>query len=260
MSLRQRTILPAIAALLLWSPIAHTALAAPLDPALQAQLLQIFESYNKAVAAGKVEEALAFRSQEAQTTIKKELAGPEKRKEFLDLSAMMIPDKVEVKHSNLAEDGNSASILTLASKKIPETQKDPNGPPPGSIQSAELTLEFVKEEGQWRYSEQVFGMDPTRIVACKNDKFEPIEAYDENKTINAGGPIVRVVYEADYTLMVIRVLDEETCTFMPNKATIEKAGFKTEFLVPYAIAEIDGYPHKTDKQKIWVDHITVHKE
>jgi hypothetical protein len=69
-------------------------------------------------------------------------------------------------------------------------------------------------------------------------------------------PIVRVRFEADCTL----VADQENCAYMPNREAIEKAGLKLDLLVPYAIAQISGLPHKTDPQKVWVDHVTVHAE
>jgi len=75
-----------------------------------------------------------------------------------------------------------------------------------------------------------------------------------------GGPIVRVQFEADYTLLVVRVVDGENCAYMPNREAIQKAGLNLDLLVPYAIAEISGLPHKTDPQKVWVDHITVRED
>ena len=79
--------------------LATTAWAAPLDPALQAQLLQLYDSYNKAIAAGKLEEAVAMRPREVRDDIRKDLGSPSARKEFLEFSVDVIPDTVEVKRT-----------------------------------------------------------------------------------------------------------------------------------------------------------------
>lgn len=44
---------------------------------------------------------------------------------------------------------------------------------------------------------------------------------------------------------------------MSRLGTASEAGLNADLLVPYAIAEISGLPHKTDPQKVWADHITV---
>jgi hypothetical protein len=106
----------------------------------------------------------------------------------------------------------------------------------------------------------MFGMDPSQIKACKNQAFEPIEAYDQNMSSSLGGPIVRVAFEADHTLVIVRVLDEEDCVFLPSRVELQKSGFDPGLLVPYAIVEVDGFPHKSDKQKTWADRIKMGDE
>jgi hypothetical protein len=234
----------ALAILCLTSLSAAPGSAAPLDAELQSQLMQLYDRYNREVAVGKVDEVVALRSSETRKAMKPYLGSASKRRELLKILGEGIPDTLEVKHASLAKDGTSAVILLLAKKR-------------GA--AAELTLNFVKEAGQWRFGDQIFGMDPAEIVACK-DVFEPVEAYDSDRNVEVGGPIVRVAYEADYTLLVVRVLDQQNCAYMPNRAAIEKAGLNLDLLVPYAIAEISGLPHKTDGQKVWVDHITVRAE
>ncbi|HLJ19331.1 MAG TPA: hypothetical protein VKU84_04000 [Stellaceae bacterium] len=233
--------------------------AAPLDAAFQTQLLQLYDQFNQAITAGKVDEAVALRSSEARKSLRPYLGSKAKRRELVETISQVIPDTIEVKHASLAKDGKSAEILTVVTKKAPaKTPK--GGPPPGSVMAMELTLDFVMEAGQWRLGDTIFGMDPTKIVPCKNPAFEPIDAYDDGKNVELGGPIVSVDFETDYTLVVVRVLDEENCAYMPNREAIEKAGLNLDLLVPYAIAEISGLPHKTDPQKVWVDHITVHED
>jgi hypothetical protein len=236
--------------------LAAAAQADPLDAALQTELLQVYDRHNQAIAAGKIDDAVALRSSEAKKAMRPYLGSAAKRRELAAILAQGIPDTIEVKHGSVSADGKTAAILILATKKAPA--KVPKGsPPPGSLMTTEMTLDFVSEGGQWKFGETVFGMDPAKIVPCKNPAFEPIEAYDDDKNVELGGPIVRVEFQADYTLLVVRVVDEENCAYMPNREAIDKAGLKPDMLVPYAIAEISGLPHKTDPQKVWVDHITV---
>jgi hypothetical protein len=230
--------------------------AASLDAALQSQLLQLYDRHNQAIAAGKADEAVAMRSSETRQEMQPYLASADKRRELLEFVGGSIPDTVEVRHTSLTRDGNAAKILVLAKKQMPADAS--NGAP--SVVSAELTLNFAREDGQWKLGEQTFGLDPSQIVACKNEAFEPIDAYDRGRDISAGGPVARVAFEADFTLLVIRVGNQENCAYLPNRATIQKAGVNPDLLVPYAIAEIRGFPHKTDGQKIWVDHITIREE
>jgi hypothetical protein len=235
-------------------------LAAALDPALQAQLLQIFDRHNAAIRAGKLDDALAMRSTETRNEVQDYLGSDAKRKELLEFIGESVPDTIEVQHAQLSKDGADATILVIAHKKIPADAAAQGGPPPGSVITVELTLNFVKEDGRWTFGDQVFGLDPTQIVACKNAAFEPIDAYDRSRNTSLGGPIARVAFEADYTLVVVRVLNEENCAYLPNRATIKKAGVNPDLLVPYAVVEIDGFPHKSDKQKAWVDHITIRED
>ena len=237
------------------------ALAAPLDAALQQQLLALFDSYNKAIAAGKLPDALALRSAEMRRQAETELKTAKARSEMLAMGKMMVPDSLEVLHATINAAGDKAHILTLATKTIPKGQKMAGAPPPGSVVRSGLTLDFVKEAGAWKFDNQTFGHDPSKTVACKSYANEPDSAYNENSTTTMGGPIVRVDFQPSYTLIVIRVLDEENCAFLrSNKDELMKHGLDPAKLVPYAIVEVEGSPHKTDKQKILVDSLTVTPE
>lgn len=240
--------------------LALPAAAAPPDPALQKQLLGIFDDYNAAIARGDVDKALPLRSKEAQNNLTDAMKAPQDKAEFLEMSKFMVPDSLEVVHGSLSKDGGKVTLRTVASKKVPPGMKGEGLPPAGTVVRSELTLDFVKESGTWKYDNQIFGMDPDKIKACTDDKFEPIAAYDESSSLSMGGPITRVAFNAEYTLVVVRVVDEETCTFLPDKATLAKAGFDPGHLVPYAIVSIEGFKHKTSPQKVWVDSIDVQDE
>ncbi len=229
----------------------------PLDDPLQKQLLDIFDRYNQAIAAGKVDDALKLRSADSAALMRKDLAGEKQRKEFLAFAKETIPDKLDVLRARLLADGTKASILTIASKTFKAGSKMPGATPPGTVMRSELTLDFVKEAKGWTYDNQTFGVDPDKIKPCADEKFEPVEAYDQDKDVSIGGPLSRVAFNEDHTLLIVRVLDEESCAFLPSRAKLEKEGFNANLLERYAIVEIEGFPHKSDKQKVWVDNLRI---
>jgi hypothetical protein len=243
-----------------WLAVAPPCFAKPLDPALQQQLLGIYDSYNHAIAVGKLPDALAFRSAAIRAEIQKEVKTAKDRQSFMAMSQAMVPDKIEVRHASIDTAGDHAHLLLLVVKTFPPGKAVPGAPPPGSTQRGEVTLNFVKQGTGWVFDDQVFGIDPATIVACKDVRFEPASAYDQHKSVSLGGPIVRVDFQPDYTMVVVRVVDEENCAFMPSRAELLKHGLDPAKLVPYAIVDIEGSPHQSDKQKILVENLTVQQE
>lgn len=249
-----------VAALLLVGA-GSAAIAKPMDDAMQQQLLVIYDGYNKALLAGKVGDAIKLRSAQTRASAKKEMPTAAAQQRFLAMAKTMVPDTVKPVHATINASADKASIITVASKTFPKNVKIPGAPPPGSLMHSELTLTFVKESDGWKLDDQIFGPDPTSITKCKDDKYEPETAFDNNKTVSMGGPIVRVDFQPDHTLIVIRVVDEENCAFLSeNKEGMLKHGLSPDKLVPYAIVEIEGNPHKTDKQKVLVDSLDVRPE
>jgi hypothetical protein len=236
------------------------ALAAPVDPALQKQLLAIYDEFNATIAKGDYQKAVAQRSSASQKLFREQLKTAQDRKAFMEMSKAVTPDSVQVVHSKLSKDGNKAALITHASMVVPGGLKDKSAPPAGTVLSSELTIEFVKEGGKWKYESQTLGMDPAATKRCEDVKFEPIEAYDDSASTSAGGPVVRVEFKSDHTLVIFRVLDEENCAFLPNRETLTKGGFDVALLQPYAVISMEGMRHKTSKQKIWVEQIDILEE
>ena len=249
----------AMFALLATAPMAA---AAPVDPALQQQLLGVYDAYNKDLLAGKVVDALRLRSAETRAQAAKEMPTEAARQRFVAMAKTMVPDTVQPLHASINAAGDKATIITLGSKAIPKGVKLPPGaPPPGTVMHSELTLSYVKESDGWKLDDQLFGPDPADIRKCKSDKYDGEAAFDDNKTTSMGGPIVRVDFAPDHTLIVIRVVDEENCVFLPdNKDALLKHGVDPAKLVPYTVVEFEGHPHKTDKQKVMAGSVTVHDE
>jgi hypothetical protein len=242
--------------------VAPACLAMPLDPALQQQLLGIYDGYNKALLAGKMPDAMKLRTAAIQAEAQKEMPTAAARQRFLEMARTMVPDSLQVVHATINAAGDKVNIITVAAKTIPKNVKlPPGGPAPGSTVHSEVTLSFAKEKDGWKLDDQTFGFDPATIKACKDDKYEPESAYDTDRTVSMGGPIVRVDFQSDHTLVVIRVTDEEDCVFLPDsKEGLLKHGLAADKLVPYAIVEIEGSPHKTDKQKVLANKLNVEAE
>ena len=233
-----------------------------MDPTLQQQLLGVYDAYNKDLLAGKVADAVKLRSAEARASAAKEMPTEAARQRFLAMAKTMVPDTVQPLHASINAAGDKASIITLGSKAIPKGAKLPPGaPPPGTVMHSELTLTYVKESDGWKLDDQMFGPDPADIKKCRNDRFDGEAAFDGKKTTSMGGPIARVDFSPDYTLIVIRIVDEENCVFLREKKDgLQQHGLDPAKLVPYAVVEIEGHPHKTDKQKVLADSVTVHDE
>lgn len=252
-----RCSLIAVFALLAAPPMAA---AAPMDPALQQQLLEVYDAYNKDLLAGKVTDALKLRSTESRTQAAKEMPTEAARQKFAAMAKTMVPDAVQPLHASINAAGDKASIITLGSKTIPKGVKLPPGaPPPGTVLHSELMLSYVKEGDGWKLDDQMFGPDPADVRKCRNDKYDGEAAFDSNKTTSIGGPIVRVDFAPDHTLIVIQVVDEENCVFLrDNKDGLVKHGVDPAKLQPYTVVEFEGHPHKTDKQKVLAGSVTVH--
>jgi len=236
------------------------ALAAPVDPALQKELLAVYDAFNATMAAGQYDKAVAQRPAEARAQFKNQLKTAQDRNAFMEMSKLMTPDSVEITYSRLSADGSKALLVGAAAKIVPQGLKDPSAPPPGTVITSELTMEFVREEGKWKYLSQSFGIDPARIKPCRETGFEPIEAYDTGSSLSAGGPIMRVDFRPDHTLVVFRALEEENCAFLPAREVLTKGGFDVGLLQPYAVVTIEGFRHKSSAQKIWVDQLDVSED
>jgi hypothetical protein len=249
----------ALFALLAAAPVA---VANPMDPALQQQLLGVYDAYNKDLLAGKVTDAVNLRSAEMRASAAKEMPTEAARQRFVAMAKTMVPDTVEPLHASINAAGDKATIITLGSKTIPKGVKLPPGaPPPGTVMHSELTLSYLKESDGWKLDDQMFGPDPADIRKCRSDKYDGEAAFNGNKTTSMGGPIVRVDFAADHTLIVVRVVDEENCVFLrDNKDDLAKHGVDPAKLVPYAVVEIEGHPHKTDKQKVLAGSVKFHDE
>lgn len=241
-----------LAVLALAMLLSGSAWAAPVAPDVQTQLMTLYGKWQAALGQGKLADAAAISAPELSKQITDTMTNKEEAEGLSEMAKAMAPDKVEPQHGALSKDGRHVTIITLATKKIPiDAKMPPEGPKPGSVLHFELTLRFERDGVGWKFAEQIFGGDPADIKACHDEASETVAAYDQGRSQSAGGPIRRVEFKADHTLVAFRVSDEEDCAILPPKDQLAKRGLDPAGLVPYALIEFSGYPHKTDKQRLW---------
>ena len=251
-SKRGASLIAGVAAFGLIAGFATVAKAAPLSPDLQKQLMAIYDRWSGALTAGKLADAAAVSASELRKQIAEAMKSRDDAEGLTEMAREMRPDKIDIEHGSIAQDGAHATIMVLASKTIPaNAQMPPDGPKPGSTVHSEITLKFVLEGGAWRFVEQDFGADPAQAKACRDQDNEKLAEYNQGRTENSGGAIRRVEFKPDHTLVVFRVLDEDNCAILPPKDQIAKGGADPNALVPFAVIEVDGYPHRSDKQRVW---------
>jgi hypothetical protein len=228
--------------------------AAPLSPELQTQLLALYHRWASLLGDGKLAEAAAISAPDLRKQIADTMKNKDETAQLAAMAKAMTPDTIEPKHAAMSKDGKQAFIIALSTSRVPlDAKVPPDGPKPGSIVQGELTLKFERQGTEWKFVEQDFGPGPADIKACHDDATETLGSYDKSRSQNAGGPIARVEFKADHTLVVFRIVDEENCAILPTKEELAKGGFNVSLLTPYTLIEIDGFPHKSDKQRMWAD-------
>lgn len=245
----------AMAAISLAQP--RTAQAAAADPAQRDAALAVYQAFNKAVLAGKLNDALALRTTAMRARIAADAKTRAQQRQVLEMLRSVIPETLEVVHAAQSRDGSRMTLHTVFGTTVPPGPQRQGMPKPGTKLQAELTLEFLREGGAWKYDNQTFGMDPAQVKPCTSTGFPGMAAFEERENLTIGGQIRRVIFGPDHTLVVIRMLDEENCIYLPTKARLDELGFKTDLLAPWSIIEIGAWPHRTDKQSVWADTLGI---
>jgi len=233
--------------------LAGPALAAPADPAQRDAALAVYQAFNKAVAAGKLNDALALRTTAMRARMATDAKTQAQQKQLLSLLRSMIPETLEVVHAAQSRDGSRMTLHTVFGATVPPGPQRQGMPKPGTKQQAELSLEFLREGGTWKFDNQRWGMDPDKVKPCTSTGFPGMAAFEERENLTMGGQIRRVNFGPDHTLVVIRMFEEENCIYLPTRARLTEMGFGTDLLAPWSIIEINAWPHRTDKQSVWAD-------
>jgi hypothetical protein len=207
-----------------------------------ADLGRIFDAYNAAAKAGDVEKMLSLRTAESQKEIRAQIVKKEDRNMFLLLGRAQIPESYQLEHVSWAKDGKRATLYVLGQfAAMAEVQR------PRMRQ--EESISFKKENG-WKIELTRPLGDPDKVKRPK-DLTRDSQNANLNATGNIAGRIVKTEYKPDYTLVILRVMDEDNAVFLPAKEVLVKAGVPLTDLEPWKLQEFSGHPHKTDKLKFF---------
>jgi hypothetical protein len=114
----------------------------------------------------------------------------------------------------------------------------------------EAAITFNKENGKWKMKSLLPLGDPDKVNRPKDLNYNP-KAADLDREGSIGGRIVKIEFKPGYTLVMVRVMDEENAVFLPNKEKLQESGMSLGELAPWNIFEFSGHPHKKDKLKFF---------
>jgi hypothetical protein len=198
-----------------------------------------------AALAGKDFEAWKQRlAPQLREELEQELASEEEQQAFLEDRSSEAPDRFEVLKEEVSEEDGHLEVLI-------ETVTDSG---PGSEEERErLIVAMVQEDGDWKVLDMLPAAgegppEPQEIRRTDAPRGE-VDDYDLERYVSLGGPILHVSHEEEYGLVVIRVMDTEQNVYIPTLGRLQELGFDAGTLVPDAIVEVEGHPHRTDDLK-----------
>lgn len=208
-----------------------------------AEFGRLFDAYNVAAKAGDVSKMLSMRTPERQKEISGQIANKEDRQDFLRISQAQVPESYQVQHVSQAKSGQRAMLYLLGQfAAIPEIQR--------SRLRMEMLISFKKESGGWKIDTFLPQGDPDKIKHPKDLTFD-LKNANTKVTGEIVGRIVKTEFKPGYTLVLLRVMDEENAVFLPAKKMLEKSGVPLKNLEPWNLHQFSGHPHKSDKLKFF---------
>jgi hypothetical protein len=215
---------------------------------MQTVLTQRLQGYYDAQRAGDLDKTLSFFGQEQRKLYADEVGNdPDKRKQAADWMRKTAPRSFTVE--NLTEDKAAG---TVSVHTVNEMLDDA-----GAIAHVEMQTDFAQEGGAWVITGVVYGMNRDAIKRAASDDPGPDDAYDTDTSLSIGGPIRRVAFEKDYTLIVIRVLDEEHDLFLPPSAKLKAMGVDPARLTEGTIVSGNGSTSRNDEFKHRIDELEI---
>jgi len=208
---------------------------------------KIYDSYLAAVKTGSYSQASPLLSKEVHD----QLPTPAVQAEYMEMVKQMAPIHYEVESVNVAKDGQTADVNLIVTIAVPEEiQKQEKLPP---TQRAEEVLRFVKEGGQWKMGPPLLLGDPDKRERPKDFNMGYRADYADGNNTEVGGPILKVDKQAEGTVYVLRLTDQEIAVFVPA------AKVSPEF-VPGSILVAHGAENKNDKLKVWAVDAALYQE
>lgn len=214
---------------------------------VQATLTQRLEAYYDAQRAGDLDKVLQFMGQEQRKLYNEEVGNdPDKKKMATEWMQKTAPRSFTVE--KMTEDKSAGTVSLHTVNEVMDE---------GNLAHVEMQTDFAKEGGDWVITGVVYGMNRDAIKRAANDDPEPDDAYDTDSSLNIGGPVIRVDYQKDYTLIVIRVLDEEHDLFLPPKAKLKAMGVDPAKLTEGTIVSGYGSTSRNDEFKHRIDELEI---
>ncbi|MHB8067581.1 MAG: hypothetical protein ACYDIC_06735 [Desulfobaccales bacterium] len=208
-----------------------------------AELGRIFDAYNAGAKAGDVDKMLSLRTTKMDQEIRGQIVKKEDRKFFVAMGRAQIPESYQIQHVSWGKDRQSASLYLLAQyAALPEMER------PRTRMEGLIT--FKKEKGAWKIDSILALGDPDKVKRPKDMTYDPKDT-NLNATGEIAGRIVKTDFKPGYTLVILRVMDEENAVFLPPKEVLEKSGVPLADLDPWKMQKFGGHPHKSDKLKFF---------
>ena len=207
------------------------------------ELTHVFDAYNAAAKTGHLDKMLSLCTAERQKEIRARTKQKEERDSFLLMARAQVPESYQVQHVASKKNAQAATLYLLGQFPAMSEVK-------GERMRMEEAISFKKEKGVWKISSAVPLGDPDTVKHPKDLTCDPEEA-NLDVSIEIEGRIVKTDFNADYTLVLLRVKDEEYAVFLPDKEVLQKAGMQLDELDPWKMHEFIGHPHKTDKLKFF---------
>jgi hypothetical protein len=210
---------------------------------LSADLRNVFDKYNAATKEGDFNKILFYCTNDLQKEILSQVKTKKDQDDFILNGRIQIPESYEIQHISSEKDSQKVSVYVIMQfSAMQEIGRERS--------RIECEIHYKKERDQWKLESVWFLTDPDKINRPKDYKYNPEDAALD-KEGNIGGRIVRTDFLSDYTIVILRVLDEENAVFLPPKGDLIKYGISINDLNPWNIYEFTGHPHKTDKLKFF---------
>jgi hypothetical protein len=209
------------------------------------ELKDVFDAYNGFAKTGDVDKMLALRTAAVEKEIRSQIKKKRDREDFVMMGRAQVPSSYEVQHVTWGKDGKSADLYALwhlpPMKEIDRLKQA----------DVEVLLVFKMEKGKWKMDNILPLADPSQIKRPKDLVYNEKDADEGVTSASVAGRIVKLEFQPDHTLVIVRVMDEEIAVFLPRKETLAKAGVNFDDFAPWKMREFTGYPHKTDKLKFF---------
>jgi hypothetical protein len=210
---------------------------------LQETLVSTYSHYLDAARSGNFDALLAAKSNEVKKEIQQHLKTKKDRGLFLEWEKFQVPDSFFVQHVDSDSSKNEAYLYILSNFSASEKFGREKG-------RREMQLTFRKEHNEWKLHLSLALADPDK-VSHPADLMMDTTQIDEDQEAEIGGRIIKTEYFPAYTVVILRVVDEDIAAFLPSKAELLKENFNFHELDEWNIYVFTGHPHKTDKAKFF---------